>query len=182
MKYLIKKHVTMTLISLFFNTKWIIKLSLGNTCLTCLPNFGCPFFNEIALLAYKDASLLKQSLLLYLQKCSVSFSTQLLPLDVIALTLSRKPGETLFTFCAVFTCNYLPLSTRLTKLLRFKLNQITRKKSERTSLTMLLRWEIFFQAYQETLVKPGLPCFYSEVGDFNLAYQENLVEPGLQCF
>ena len=35
-----------------------------------LPNFGCPFFNEIALLAYKDASLLKQSLLLYLQKCS----------------------------------------------------------------------------------------------------------------
>ena len=33
-----------------------------------LPNFGCPFFNEIALLAYKDASLLKQSLLLYLQK------------------------------------------------------------------------------------------------------------------
>ena len=39
----------------------------------------------------------------------------------------------------------------------------------------------FFQAYQETLVKPGLPCFYSEVQDFNQAYQENLVKPGLQC-
>ena len=32
--------------------------------------------------------------------------------------------------------------------------------------------EDFFQAYQETPVKPGLPCFYSEVGDFNQAYQE----------
>ena len=32
--------------------------------------------------------------------------------------------------------------------------------------------EDFFQPYQETPVKPGLPCFYSEVGDFNQAYQE----------
>ena len=66
------------------------------------PNFGCPFFNEIALLAYEDASLLKQSLLLYLQKCRMYFSIQLLLLDVIALTLSWKPGETLFTFFAFF--------------------------------------------------------------------------------
>ena len=98
--------------------------------------FWLPFFNNIALLAHEDASLLKQSLLLYLQKCSMYFSTKLLLLDVIALTLLWKPGETLFTFCAVFTCNYLPLSTRLTKLLRFKLNQIT------------------------SLGEPGLPCFW----------------------
>lgn len=124
-----------------------------------LPNFGCPFFNEIALLAYKDASLLKQSLLLYLQKWNMFFSTKLLHLDVIALTLSWKLRETLFTFCAVFTCNYLPLSTKLTKLLRFKLNQITRKKSERTSLTMHLRWEIFFRPTRKAWLNQAYRAF-----------------------
>ena len=87
----------------------------------------------------------KQSLLLYLQKCSMYFSTKVLLLDVIALTLSWKPGETLFT------CNYLPLSTRPTKLLRF---------------TMLLRWEIFFRPTRKPWWNhAGLLCFYSEVGD-----------------
>ena len=85
-------------------------------------------------------------------------------------------------FCPLFTYFIiLSLSTRLIKLLRFKLNQITRKRSGRTKLTTLLRWEIFIlptrkpwlnQAYhasdveivnqisQKTLVKPGLPGFW----------------------
>ena len=40
----------------------------------------------------------------------------------------------------------------------------------------------FFQAYQETLVKPGLPCFYSEVGDFNQAYQEIWLNEAYNAF
>ena len=53
----------------------------------------------------------------------------------------------------------------LTKLLRFKLNQITRKRSGKTRLTMLLRWEIFTRPTR----KPWLNQAYnaSEVGDFN---------------
>ena len=60
-------------------------------------------------------------------------------------TLSWKPGEVLFT--------------KLTKLLRFKLNQITGKKV----------WEK--QAYH-----------VFDEGDFNQAHQETLAQTGLQCF
>ena len=70
------------------------------------------------------------------------FSAQLLLLDMIFLTLSRKPGKNLVIVLSfVYIFNDLSLSTRLTKLLRFKLNQITRKRSGRTGLTMLLRWK-----------------------------------------
>ena len=66
------------------------KIIIGECMPDLLLNFGCPFVNNIALLAYEDASasLLKQSLLMYLQKCSMYFSTKLLLLDMIALTLS----------------------------------------------------------------------------------------------
>ena len=74
----------------------------------------------------------------------------------------------------------LSLSTRLNKRLRFKLNQITRKGSGRTRITMLLRWEIFTRPTG----KPWSNQAYhtSEVGDFNQAYQETLVKPGLPSF
>ena len=110
------------------------------------------------------------------------FSAQLLLLDMIFLTLSRKPGKNLvIVLTLVYKFYDLSLSTRLNKLLRFKLNQITRKRSGRTRLTMLLRWEILtrptrklwlnqayqafeveilHQIYQKTLVKPGLPGFW----------------------
>ena len=110
------------------------------------------------------------------------FSAQLLLLDMIFLTLSRKPGKNLVNALSFVYIFYdLSLSTRLIKLLRFKLNQITRKRSGSTRLTTLLRWEIFIlptrkpwlnQAYhasdveivnqisQKTLVKPGLPGFW----------------------
>ena len=63
------------------------------------------------------------------------------------------------------------LSTRLTKLLRFKLNHITRKRSGRTRLTTLLRREIF--------TRPWLNQAYQarEVENFNQAYQESLAIP-----
>ena len=49
-----------------------------------------------------------ETLLLYLQKCSMCFSAQLLLLDMIFLTLSRKPGKNLFTaFCPVFKHYFL---------------------------------------------------------------------------
>ena len=72
------------------------------------------------------------------------FSAQLLLLDMIFLTLSRKPGKNLFMVLSFVYIFYdLSSSTRLTKFLRFKLNQITRQRSGRTRLTMLLRSEIF---------------------------------------
>ena len=84
------------------------------------------------------------------------FSAQLLLLDMIFLTLSQKPGKNLLIVLSFVYIFYdLSLSTRLTKLLRFKLNQITIKRSGRTRLEVA----DFYQAYQETLVKPGLPCF-----------------------
>ena len=121
------------------------------------------------------------------------FSAQLLLLDMIFLTLSRKPGKNLvIVLSSVYIFYDLSLSTRLTKLLRFKLNQITRKRSGRTRLTTLLRWEIFTRPAR----KPWLNQAYhvSEVGDFNQAYQafeveivkqvyqKTLVKPGLPGF
>ena len=99
------------------------------------------FFNKILLLVYEDASLLKHYYCtMYLQKCSMYFSPQLLLLDMIFLTLSRKPGKNLVIVLSFVYMFYdLSLSTRLTKLLKSKLNQITRKRSGRTRLTMLLR-------------------------------------------
>ena len=100
------------------------------------------------------------------------FSAQLLLLDMIFLTLSRKPGKNLVIVLSFVYIFYdLSLSTRLTKLLRFKLNQITRKRSGRTRLTMPTRKPWLNQAYHA-----------SEVGDFNQAYQETLVKPGLPSF
>ena len=109
------------------------------------------------------------------------FSAQLLLLDMIFLTLSRKPGKNLvivLSFVCIF--NDLSLSTMLTKLLRLKLNQMTRKRSGRTRLTMLLRWKIFTRPTR----KPWLNQAYhaSEVRDFNQAYQETPVKPGSQRF
>ena len=125
------------------------------------------------MLAYEDASLLKHYYCtMYLQKCSMYFSAQLLPLDMIFLTLSRKPGKNLVIVLSFVYIFYdLSLSTRLNKLLRFKLNQITRKRSGRTRLTMPTRKPWLNQAYHA-----------SEVGDFNQAHQETLVKPGLPSF
>ena len=109
------------------------------------------------------------------------FSPQLLLLDMIFLTLSRKPGKNLVIVLSFVYMFYdLSLSTRLTKLLKSKLNQITRKRSGRTRLIMLLRWEIFTRPTR----KPWLNQAYhaSEVGDFNQAYQETPVKPGLPSF
>ena len=100
------------------------------------------------------------------------FSAQLLPLDMIFLTLSRKPGRNLVIVLSFVYIFYdLSLSTRLNKLLRFKLNQITRKRSGKTRLTMPTRKPWLNQAYHT-----------SEVGDFNQAHQETLVKPGLPSF
>ena len=102
------------------------------------------------------------------------FSAQLLPLDMIFLTLSRKPGKNLVIVLSfVYKFYDLSLSTRLNKLLRFKLNQITRKRSGRTRLrlTMPTREPWLNQAYHA-----------SDVGDFNQAYQETLGKPGLPSF
>ena len=72
------------------------------------------------------------------------FSAQLLLLDMIFLALSRQPGKNLVIVLSFVYIFYdFSLSTRLTKLLRFKLNLITRKRSGRTRLTTLLRWESF---------------------------------------
>ena len=93
---------------------------------------------------------------------------------MIFLTLSRKPGKNLVIVLSFVYIFYdLSLSTRLNKLLRFKLNQITRKRSGRTRLrlTMPTREPWLNQAYHA-----------SEVGDFNQAYQETLVKPGLPGF
>ena len=109
------------------------------------------------------------------------FSAQLLLLDMIFLTLSRKPGKHLVIGLSYVYIFYdLSLSTRHTKLLRFKLNQITRKRSGRNRLTTLLRWEIFTRPTR----KPFLNQAYhaSGVGDFNQAYQVTLVKPGLPSF
>ena len=78
------------------------------------------------------------------------FSAQLLLLDMIFLTLSRKPEKNLIIVLSFVYIFYdLSLSTRLTKLLRFKLNQITRKRSGRTRLrlTMPTREPWLNQAY-----------------------------------
>ena len=118
---------------------------------------------------------------MYLQKCSMYFSAQLLPLDLIFLTLPRNPEESLVIVLSFVYIFYdLSLSTRLNKLLRFKLNQITRKRSGRTRLTMLLRWEIFTRPTR----KPWLNQAYhtSEVEGFNQAYRETLVKPRLPSF
>ena len=147
-----------------------------------LPIFSCLFFNKILLLAYEGASLLKHYYCtMYLKKCSMYFSAQLLPLDMIFLTLSRKPGKNLVIVLSfVYIFNDLSLSTRLTKLLRFKLNQITRKRSGRTRLTMLLRWEIFTRPTRKLWLNQAYHA--SEAGDFNQAYQGTLVKSGLPCF
>ena len=52
---------------------------------------------------------------------------------MIFLTLSQKPGKTLFIFCPVFPYFILSLSTRLAKPLMFKLNY---KRVWRTRLTI----------------------------------------------
>ena len=109
------------------------------------------------------------------------FSAQLLLLDMIFLTLSRKPGKNLVIVLSfVYIFNDLSLSTMLTKLLRLKFNQMTRKRSGRTRLTMLLRWKIFTRPTR----KPWSNQAYhtSEVGDFKQAYQDTLVKPGLPSF
>ena len=111
-----------------------------------------------------------------LQKYSLYISAHLLPLDMIFLTLSRKPGKNLvIVLTLVYKFYDLSLSTRLNKLLRFKLNQITRKRSGRTRLrlTMPTREPWLNQAYHAAA---------SDVGDFNQAYQETLVKPGLPSF
>ena len=72
------------------------------------------------------------------------------------------------------------MSTRLNKLLRFKLNQITRKRSGRTRLTMLLMWEIFTRPTRKPWVNQAYHA--SEIGDFNQADQETLVKPALPRF
>ena len=116
-------------------------------------DFQLPFFNKILLLAYEDASLLKHYHSTF-KNCSMQFSAQLLLLDMIFLTLSRKPGKNLVIVLSFVYIFYdLSLSTRLTKLLRFKLNQITRKRSGRTRLTML---------YQ---TKPNQTTFCSKSGE-----------------
>ena len=138
-----------------------------------LPIFSCLFFNKILLLSYEDASLLKHYYCtMNLQKYSLYISAHLLPLDMIFLTLSRKPGKNLvivLSFVYIFYDS--SLSTRLNKLLRSKLNQITRKRSGRTRLTVPTRKPWLNQAYHA-----------SEVGDFNQAYRETLVKPGLPSF
>ena len=142
--------------------------------------FSCLFFKKILLLAYEDASLLKHYYCTF-KNVALYFSAQLLLLNMIFLTLPRKPRKNLvIVFSFVYIFYDLSLSTRLIKLLRFKLNQITRKRSGRTRLTMLLRWEIFTRPTR----KPWLNQAYhaSEVGDFNQAYQETLVKPGLPSF
>ena len=109
------------------------------------------------------------------------FSAQLLLLDMIFLTLSRKSGKNLVIILSfVYIFNDLLLSTRLTKLLRFKLNQTTRKRFGRTRLTMLLKWEIFTRPTRKSWLNQAYHA--SEVGDFNQAYQETLVKPGLPSF
>ena len=115
------------------------------------------------------------------KKCSMYFSAQLLLLDMIFLTLSRKPGKNLVIVLSFVYIFYdLSLSTRITKHLGFKLNQITRKRSGRTRLTTLLRWEIFTRLTR----KPWLNQAYhaSEVREFDQAYQETLVKPSLPSF
>ena len=95
------------------------------------------------MLANEDASLLKHYYCtMYLQKCSMYFLAQLLPLDMIFLTLSRKPGKNLvivLSFVYIFYFYVLSLSTRLNKLLRFKLNHLG--------------------LLEKGLGEPGLPCF-----------------------
>ena len=72
------------------------------------------------------------------------FSAQLVPLDMIFFNFFTKARKNLvIVLSSVYIFYDLSLSTRLTKLLRFKLNQITRKRSGRTRLTMLLRWKVF---------------------------------------
>ena len=109
------------------------------------------------------------------------FSAQLLLLDMIFLTLSRMPGKNLVIVLSFVYIFYdLSLSIRLTKILRFKLNQITKKRSGRTRHTTLLRWEIFTRPTRKLWVNQAYHA--SEVGDFNQAYQETLVKPGLPSF
>ena len=109
------------------------------------------------------------------------FSAQLLLLDMIFLTLSRKPGKNLVIVLSFVYIFYdLSLSTRLTKLLRFKLNQITRKRSGRTRLTMLLRWEILTRPTRKLWLNQAYQAFEVEI--LNQIYQKTLVKPGLPGF
>ena len=109
------------------------------------------------------------------------FSAQLLLLDMIFLTLSRKPGKNLVIVLSFVYIFYdLSLSTRLTKLLKSKLNQITRKRSGRTRLTMLLRWEIFTRLTRKLWLNQAYQAFEVEI--LNQIYQKTLVKPGLPGF
>ena len=80
----------------------------------------------------------------------------------------------------VYIFNDLSFSTRLTKLLRFKLNQITRKGSGRTRLTMLLRWGIFTRPTRKLWLNQAYQDFEVEI--LNQIYQKTLVKPGLPGF
>ena len=115
-------------------------------------------------------------LLLYLQNCSMYFSAQLLLFDMIFLTLSRKPGKTSFKFCPVFTYSMICHCQQL----RFKLNQITRKKSGRTWLTMLLTWEILTRPTRKLWLNQTYQAF--EVKSINQIYQKTLVKLGFPGF
>ena len=103
------------------------------------------------------------------------FSAQLLLLDMIFLTLSRKPGKNLVTVLSFVYMFYdLSLSARLIKLLRFKLNQITRKRSGRTRLTTLLRWKIFTRPTRKPWLDQAYQAFEVEI--LNQIYQAFEVE------
>ena len=109
------------------------------------------------------------------------FSAQLLLLDMIFLTLSRKPGKNLVIVLSFVYIFYdLSLSTRLTKLLSFKLNQIARKRPGRTRLIMLLRWEIFTRPTRKPWVNQAYHA--SEVKILNPIYQKTSVKPVLPGF
>ena len=102
-------------------------------------------------------------------------------LDMIFLTLSWKPGNSpVIVLSFVYIFYDLSLSTRLTKLLRFKLNQITRKRSGRTRLSMLLRWEILTRPTRKLWLNQAYQAFEVEI--LNQIYQKTLVKPGLPSF
>ena len=102
-------------------------------------------------------------------------------LDMIFLTLSWKPGNSpVIVLSFVYIFYDLSLSTRLTKLLRFKLNQITRKRSGRTRLTMLLRWEILTRPTRKLWLNQAYQAFEVEI--LNQIYQKTFVKPGLPGF
>ena len=75
----------------------------------------------------------------------------------------------------------LSLSTRLTKLSRFKLNQISRKRSGRTRLTMLLRYGILTRPTRKLWLNQAYQPFEVEILNKKI-YQKTLVNPGLAGF